>query len=29
MLARDARAGYTGDYTPVADTEEDDIYGQY
>ena len=29
MLARDARAGYTGDYTPVVDTEEDDIYGQY
>jgi len=29
MLARDARAGYTGDYTPPADTEEDDIYGQY
>ena len=29
MLARDARAGYTGNYTPQADTEEDDIYGQY
>jgi predicted ATP-dependent serine protease len=29
MLAKDARSGYTGDYIPQADTEEDDIYGQY
>jgi hypothetical protein len=29
MLAKDARAGYTGDYIPQADAEEDDIYGQY
>jgi predicted ATP-dependent serine protease len=29
MLVKDAQAGYTGNYIPQAEAEEDDIYGQY
>ena len=29
MLVKDAQAGYTGNYIPPVESEEDDIYGQY